>query len=79
MMMKTLIAATVLIVSPAGIALAQDVEKGAIVFKKCAICHKIGFGAKNLVGPELNGLDDRKSGSVPGFSYSDANKNSGII
>ena len=42
MMMKTLIAATVLIVSPAGIALAQDVEKGAIVFKKCAICHKIG-------------------------------------
>ena len=79
MMMKTLIAATVLIVSSAGIALAQDVEKGAIVFKKCAICHKIGPGAKNLVGPELNGLDDRKSGSVPGFSYSDANKNSGII
>lgn len=73
--MKTLIAATVLIVSPAGIALAQDVEKGAIVFKKC----EIGPGAKNLVGPELNGLDDRKSGSVPGFSYSDANKNSGII
>ena len=32
-----------------------------------------------MVGPELNGLDDRKSGSVPGFSYSDANKNSGII
>ena len=79
MMMKTLIAATVLIVSAAGIALAQDVEKGAIVFKKCAICHKIGPGAENLVGPELNGLVDRKSGSVPGFSYSDANKNSGII
>ena len=34
MMMKTLIAATVLIVSAAGIVLAQDVEKGAIVFKK---------------------------------------------
>ena len=31
-----------------------------------------------MVGPELNGLDGRKSGSVPDYSYSDANKNSGI-
>ena len=43
------------------------------------ICHKIGPGATNLVGPELNGLNGRHSGSVAGFSYSDANKNSGIV
>ena len=42
-------------------------------------CHQIGPGAKNLVGPELNGLNGRKAGSVPGYSYSDANKNSGIV
>ena len=42
-------------------------------------CHKIGPGATNLVGPELNGLDGRHSGSVAGYSYSDANKNSGIV
>jgi cytochrome c len=38
----------------------------------------IGAGAKNKIGPELNGLDGRKSGTAPDFSYSDANKNSGI-
>ena len=27
----------------AGVTLGQDVEKGATVFKKCAICHKIGL------------------------------------
>ena len=38
----------------------------------------VGEGAKNKVGPELNGLDGRHSGTAAGYSYSDANKNSGI-
>jgi cytochrome c len=58
--------------------LAQDVAAGENSFKKCLVCHSLGEGAKNKVGPELNGLDGRKSGSVEGFSYSDGNKNSGI-
>ena len=33
---------------------------------------------RNKVGPELNGLDGRKSGTVAEFNYSDANKGSGI-
>ena len=41
-------------------------------------CHAIGEGAKNKVGPVLNGLEGRKSGTIEGYSYSDANKNSGI-
>ncbi|MFO1133811.1 MAG: cytochrome c family protein [Rhodoblastus sp.] len=57
---------------------AGDAAAGEKIFNKCKICHRIGEGAKNMVGPELNGLDGRKSGSVEGFSYSDANKNSGI-
>jgi cytochrome c len=79
MMVKTLITATILIAASTAAGYAQDVEKGAVVFKKCAICHKIGTGATNLVGPELNGLDGRHSGSVATYSYSDANKNSGIV
>jgi cytochrome c len=59
-------------------ALAQDAAAGENSFKKCLVCHSIGEGAKNKVGPLLNGLDGRKSGSIEGFSYSDANKNSGI-
>jgi cytochrome c len=57
---------------------AQDVAAGKTSFNKCMACHSIGEGAKNKVGPELNGLDGRKSGTAPDYSYSDANKNSGI-
>ena len=59
-------------------ALAQDAAAGKTSFNKCLICHSIGEGAKNKVGPELNGIDGRHSGTAEGYSYSDANKNSGI-
>ena len=59
-------------------ALAQDAAAGKSSFNKCLACHAIGDGAKNKVGPVLNGLDGRHSGSVEGYNYSDANKNSGI-
>jgi cytochrome c len=75
-----LVVAAALITASMGLALAQDAEKGATVFKKyCSPCHRIGPDAKNLVGPELNGLDGRKAGSVAGYPYSDGNKNSGIV
>ena len=59
-------------------AMAQDAAAGKSSFNKCLACHAIGEGAKNKVGPELNGLDGRKSGTVADYNYSDANKNSGI-
>lgn len=58
---------------------AQDVAAGAQLFKTCHICHRIGPGAKNMVGPELNGLDGRHSGVAPGYHYSAANEKSGIV
>ena len=76
--MKRLIAATALIATSTGASLAQDVEKGANVFRNCMACHAIGPGAANKIGPELNGLDGRKAGTAAGYNYSDANKNSGI-
>jgi cytochrome c len=72
-----LVAAVGLVVS-AGAALAQDVAAGETSFRKCAPCHSIGPDAANKVGPELNGLNGRKAGTVDGFNYSDANKASGI-
>ena len=59
-------------------ALAQDADAGKTSFNKCVACHAVGEGAKNKVGPVLNGLDGRKSGTVEGYSYTEANKNSGI-
>jgi cytochrome c len=57
---------------------AQDAAAGKTSFNKCLACHAVGEGAKNKVGPELNGLDGRKAGTAEGYSYSEANKNSGI-
>ena len=76
--MKCLIIGAVVVVVSSAMALAQDVEAGQTSFKKCQVCHDVGEAAKNKIGPILNDLDDRKSGSVEGYSYSDANKNSGI-
>ena len=59
-------------------AAAQDISAGERSFAKCRACHQIGEGARNLVGPELNGLIGRHSGAVEGYSYSNANKNSGL-
>jgi cytochrome c len=57
---------------------AQGVAAGEKSFNKCRACHQVGESAKNTAGPVLNGLFARKAGSVEGYTYSDANKNSGI-
>ncbi len=79
-MNKTTFAALAFIaaVTASPLAYAQDVAAGKSSFNKCIACHAIGENAKNKVGPELNGLNGRKSGTAAGYSYSDANKNSGL-
>ena len=68
----------VISVAGTGVAAAQDLTAGATSYKKCVTCHDVGPTAKNKVGPLLNGLDGRKSGTIAGYNYSDANKASGI-
>ncbi|WP_245258207.1 cytochrome c family protein [Afipia sp. 1NLS2] len=75
MMFVTLLALVSAGISPAQ---AQDAAAGEKVFAVCKACHQIGENAKNGVGPELNGVIGRKAGSVPGYNYSAANKNSGL-
>ena len=78
-MHKAVLMATAVMAIPSGTVVAQDAQKGQMVFNMCLPCHSIGPGAQNKVGPELNGLDGRHSGIVTGFDYSDANKKSGIV
>lgn len=57
---------------------AGDPVAGALKAKICKTCHQFGEGAKNAIGPVLNGVVDRKAGTYPDYNYSDANKSSGI-
>ncbi len=58
---------------------AQDAAAGQRVFNQCRACHQVGDKARNLVGPILNGLFGRTAGTVEGYTYSSANKTSGIV
>jgi cytochrome c len=77
-MRKVLIVTMMAAAIPLTAAHAQDAAAGAQAFRKCLPCHAVGEGAKNKVGPILNGIEGRHSGTVAGYSYSAANKNSGI-
>ncbi len=59
-------------------AVAQDAAAGQASFAKCQACHAVGQGAKNKLGPELNGLAGRKAGAAAGYQYSPALKNAGF-
>ncbi|VDN56350.1 unnamed protein product [Dracunculus medinensis] len=56
-----------------------DYEKGKKVFKqRCLQCHVVDSMAAKT-GPTLHGIIGRKSGTVPGYDYTTANKNKGVI
>ena len=81
--MRTILVGLLLAGGLSGPVLAQDASggdaaAGAKTFAICRACHEIGPGAKNAVGPVLNGVVGRKAGTYPGYQYSEANKSSGI-
>ena len=55
----------------AALAQAGDAVKGKVVFARCALCHDVKPGPKKM-GPALNGLFGRTSGTIAGFTYSPA-------
>jgi cytochrome c len=60
-----------------GATLSGDPERGERVFAQCQSCHTVDAGV-NRTGPSLHAIVGRTAGSVEGFRYSDANRNSGI-
>ncbi|MEM1428821.1 MAG: c-type cytochrome [Pseudomonadota bacterium] len=70
-----LLAATVGVAggATAGGAAAQglgDPDAGEEVFAQCKSCHQVGEGAKNRIGPHLNGLFGRRAAGLEGYRYS---------
>ena len=59
-------------------AMAADPAAGEKAFAVCKACHKVGEGAKNGLGPMLNGVVGQAAGSVEGYNYSEAMRTSGL-
>lgn len=58
--------------------LTGDADKGKAAFARCRTCHVMDEG-RNRIGPSLHNIVGAKAGSVSGFNYSAANKDSGIV
>ena len=54
-----------------------DAAKGKTAFITCQTCHAVQAGV-NKIGPSLHEVVGRTAGTVAGYTYSTANKNSGI-
>jgi cytochrome c len=74
-----LAAVTAFLAVTAAPALAADAAEGEKIFRRfCTACHITTAEGPKRLGPTLAGLIGRKSGSVEGFRYSEANKNANI-
>jgi cytochrome c len=69
--------AAAVILSLTDFAAAQDVTKGEQIFNQCHLCHRLGDGAKNFIGPVLNNVIGRQAGTYEGFNYSPLMKAAG--
>ncbi|PTE01363.1 c-type cytochrome [Pandoraea apista] len=59
---------------------APDIEAGKALFaSRCASCHSVGPMAASGFGPQLNGLANRRAGSLADFEYSKEMKQSGLV
>jgi cytochrome c len=62
------------------VANAQVAEGEAIFKRQCTVCHAVEKGStQRKPGPNLFGLVGRKAGTIEGFRYSEANRNSAIV
>jgi cytochrome c len=60
-------------IQPIGPMLASaSADKGAVIFKKCAVCHTTAKGDKNKLGPNLWNIVNASRAGKSGFKYSKA-------
>ncbi len=59
--------------------LPPDPARGIEIWAKCKACHTLEANGRHIVGPRLHDLFGRKAGTQPGYNYSSAMLNSGII
>ena len=74
-MIRVLLAGVLALSAIAPAAAAPDAARGEQIYARCTACHALTF---DRVGPRHCGLIGRRAGTVPGFEYSAAMKNSKI-
>ena len=74
-MIRVLLAGVLALGAIAPAAAAPDAARGEQIYARCTACHALTF---DRVGPRHCGLLGRRAGTVPGFEYSTAMKNSKI-
>jgi cytochrome c len=77
--MRRILIAAVALMFAGEVQAAGNAANGKTVFSRCAICHSVGKGEPNRIGPNLYGVVGRKAGTVTGFNYSSAMKNFGKV
>lgn len=75
-MQRNALAAALVLAAGAAAGADADPARGEQLYARCAACHALAY---DRVGPRHCGLLGRRAGSVPGFDYSTAMKNSGIV
>jgi cytochrome c len=76
---RVMLSAAALVLSAAAANAAGSAESGEKIFKRsCGACHIATKDGPKRLGPTLFGVVGRKAGSVEGFRYSEANKNSAV-
>lgn len=53
-----------------------DLQRGAAIYERCVACHAFEY---DRTGPRHCGLLGRRAGTVPGFQYSAAMRQSNIV
>lgn len=56
-----------------------ELARGELLSFACRACHGLAPGDPSPLGPPLHGMFGRRAGSLPGYDYSQALKDSGIV
>src|SRR5262249_55947511 len=78
MMVRHLMIGAAVLAASAGQNLTQGLAAGGTSFRKCQPRHRVGGEGQNKIGPEGNGPDGRKAGTVENGTYSQGMRNAGI-
>lgn len=53
--------------------------RGKVIYLRCAACHSVKAADGNKVGPHLEGILERKAGSVEGYNYSEQLRETDLV